>query len=114
MKKPKDPMVFVGHIRDAILDIESHLRGVPEKNFYGDVKTQDAVARKLMVIGEASKNVSLGFRKKHPHIDWEGQAGLRDVIVHDYFNLDLEVIWDIVIRLLPGLKTQVEKILVER
>lgn len=85
-----------------------------EKRFSQDVKTQKAVVRSLEVIGEAVKNLPDDIRKKHEEVDWGGVAGLRDVIVHEYFDLDLERIWKIVMEDLPGLKKQVEKILAER
>jgi len=113
MKKQKDQVVYIKHIRDQIEDIERFLRGWSEKRFIADVKTQKAVARSLEIIGEAVKNLTGKFRLKYPDVDWEGQAGLRDVIVHDYFNLDLPTIWEVVRNDLPLLKKQIKKILEE-
>lgn len=113
MKKPKDVRTYLRHIAAEINDIKIFLKGMSEKRFSQDVKTQKAVVRSLEVIGEAVKNLPNDIRKKHGEVDWEGVAGLRDVIVHEYFDLDLERIWKIVVEDLPGLKKQVEKILAE-
>ena len=72
---------------------------------------QDAVVRNLEVIGEATKRLSAELRDKHPSLPWRQIAGLRDVLIHDYGNVDIEEVWAIVKKDLPDLKQQVDEIL---
>ncbi|MCL4362744.1 DUF86 domain-containing protein [Candidatus Parvarchaeota archaeon] len=71
---------------------------------------QDAVIRELAVIGEASKNISDSFKVKNNFIEWKKLAGVRDIVVHQYFNIDLDIIWDIIKYDLPELKKKLETI----
>lgn len=102
----KDGQVFLAHIRDAIARIESYTQGGREA-FLGDTKTQDAVIRNLEVIGEAVKNLSAGLRAKHPEVPWTRIAGMRDVLIHGYFGVRLETVWNAVEHRLPELKRYV-------
>jgi len=72
---------------------------------------QDAVVRNFTIIGEAVKNLSADFRKKHKHVEWTRIAGLRDKLIHHYFSVDWDVLWDVVHNRLPPLKKSVEDIL---
>ncbi len=108
----KDPFVFVHHIVDAISDIEKYRKDtVNLKEFKVDTKTQDAITRKLEIIGEAVNNLSRDFLEKYSEVDWRGPIGLRNVISHEYFELSLSTIWKLLDRDLPILKSQMLKIL---
>lgn len=72
---------------------------------------QDAVIRNLEVIGEAVKNLSSDLRRRHPAIPWRGITALRNVLIHEYFGVDLEIVWRVVSRRLPTLKRSVLKLL---
>ena len=76
----------------------------------GSQQIQDAVIRRLAVIGEAVENVSPEFRGKHPDVPWRKVAGMRDVLIHDYFGVDLELTWIVIRRDLPKLKQEIAKI----
>ena len=102
----KDDHVFLAHIRDAIARIESYTQGGREA-FFDDTKTQDAVIRNLEVIGEAVKNLSADLRAKHPEVPWTRVAGMRDVLIHGYFGVRLETVWNAVENRLPELKRYV-------
>jgi uncharacterized protein with HEPN domain len=102
----KDDHVFLAHYRDAIARIESYTQGGREA-FFSDTKTQDAVIRNLEVIGEAVKNLSANLRAQHPEVPWMRIAGMRDLLIHDYFGVRLETVWNAVEHRLPELKRYV-------
>ncbi|MFN8625542.1 MAG: DUF86 domain-containing protein [Candidatus Binatia bacterium] len=106
----KDDQVFLAHIRDAIARIESYTHG-GRGAFLIDTKTQDAVMRNLEVIGEAVKNLSVDLRTKHPEVPWNRIAGMRDVLIHEYFGVRLETVWNAVEHRLPELKRYVAGLL---
>ncbi len=106
----KDDEVFLAHVRDAIAKIESYTQG-GRQVFFDDAKTQDAVIRNLEVIGEAVKNLSADLRAKHPEVPWSRIAGMRDVLIHDYFGVRLETVWNAVEHRLPELKRYVQALI---
>jgi uncharacterized protein with HEPN domain len=81
--------------------------------FLEDTKTQDAVIRNLEIIGEATKNLSEDLREGHPHVPWKGMAGVRDRLIHHYFGVNLDIVWQIVTDELPKVALQLESILQE-
>lgn len=107
----KAPEVFLGHILYAIQDIETHIRGIELDSFLDDVTRQDAVIRKLEIIGEAVKNLSVSFKALHADVPWREIAGLRDKLVHDYFGVDLFAVWNMAVQDIPALKLKIEKIM---
>jgi uncharacterized protein with HEPN domain len=72
---------------------------------------QDAILRNLEIIGEAVKNVSADIREDYPAIEWRKIAGLRDILIHDYFGVDLEIVWNVIENKIPQLKIAIEDIL---
>lgn len=107
----KDDTVYLQHILDAIRRIESYTRGVTKEKYMQDGLLQDGVVRQLEIIGEASNKISEEFKEKHSVIPWGQIIGLRNKIVHAYFDINLEVTWDIAEEDIPELKTQIERIL---
>ena len=99
----KDDRIYLGHIRNAIQDIEEYA-AVGHDAFMTDRMRQDAVIRKLEIIGEAVKNVSGDTKQTRPEIPWKQIAGMRDRLTHDYFGVDLALVWVVVERELPTLK----------
>jgi uncharacterized protein with HEPN domain len=92
--------------RDADLLIEGYTRGVNRDAFVADDKTIDAVVRNLEIIGEAAHRMPAECVTMYPGVPWQQIAGLRNRIVHEYFGLDLEIVWQIVERDLPQLKAR--------
>ena len=92
----RDYRLFLDDIKTACEKILRYTRNMTFEQFTVDVKTFDAVVRNLEIIGEASKNIPEEVRQQHPEIDWRKMAGLRDIVAHEYFGIDEEVLWDIV------------------
>ena len=110
----KDDAVFLKHVLDSINQIEEYVDGMGFEDFISRKLVQDGVIRQLEIIGEATKHLSPELREKYPKIPWEDIAGMRDKLIHHYFGVDLEVVWDTVEKDLPALKKNVKKILGER
>ena len=107
----KDPIIFIKHISENIKSIENFSKGLSKANFLKDELKQNAIIRKLEVIGEATKNIPSSFRNKHPSVEWSKIAGLRDKLIHHYFGINLERVWTIIRRDLPKLKDDIKIIL---
>jgi uncharacterized protein with HEPN domain len=102
---------FLRDSREAILRINSYVSNLSYDHFLDDAKTQDAVVRNLEIIGEAVKNISDELKGNYPQVHWKNLAGLRDKLIHHYFGVNFDIVWDIVQEELPGLLTQFEDIL---
>jgi uncharacterized protein with HEPN domain len=107
----KDPRVFICHILESIHLIEKYIDQLSREDFLKSVSTQDAVIRRLEIIGEAVKNVSPEFRDEYLDIPWRKIAGMRDVLIHGYFGVDLDLTWRIVKSDLPELEQKIAEIL---
>ncbi len=107
----KDPRIFLKHILESIKEIEEFIKGISEEEFSRDIKTQDAVVRRIEIIGEAVKNLPLSFRKKYPEVEWREIAAMRDKLTHHYFGIEMSIVWETSKKDLPKLKKQVSKIL---
>ena len=110
---PRDYKIYLEDILEAIDRIRRYTAGLSLKTFSSDQKTLDAVVRNLEVIGEAVKKVPDEVRLKYPLVDWKKIAGLRDILIHEYFGIDAEIIWDILQSKLPPLEEQILNILSE-
>jgi uncharacterized protein with HEPN domain len=100
----KDDRVYLGHIREAIHDIEEYTAGGRDA-FMSDRMRQDAVIRKLEIVGEAVKHLSEETTERRPDIPWKRIAGMRDRLTHDYFGVDLALVWTAVERDVPPLRS---------
>ena len=102
---------YLEHMADAIKDIESFTKGLTKSQFLKNKLRQSAVIRQLEIIGEASKNLPENFRENYSEVEWKKIAGTRDKIIHHYFGVDLNTVWDIVKKDLPDLKRKIKAIL---
>jgi uncharacterized protein with HEPN domain len=100
-------------IREAVRRISAYTDAMTYDRFLADIKTQDAVIRNLEIMGEATKSLSSELREKYPDVPWKGMAGARDRLIHDYFGVNLDIVWDIVSVELPTLGSQIRAILQE-
>ena len=107
----RDAEVYLKDILSSIEKIEIYCDGRSYQDFAADSMRVDAVARNLEVIGEAAKHVPEKIRKDYPEIEWRKIAGLRDILIHEYFGINLKIIWDVVKKKLPVLKSNIQKIL---
>ena len=106
----KDDKVYLEHILKCISNIESYTKSGKDE-FIKSQLIQDAVIRNLEIIGEATKKVSHELRQKEQNIPWREMAGLRDVLIHDYFGVDLKIVWNVVGNELPRIRVKVDKLL---
>jgi uncharacterized protein with HEPN domain len=106
----KDPAVFLAHIVESIEIIERYSEGLTEEELRRSVDSQDKIIRRIEIIGEAVKNLPDEVKRKHPEIPWRDIAGMRDVVVHQYFGVDLDSIWHAAKEDIPDLKPKILKI----
>jgi len=104
----KNPKIFLKHIQESINEIEKYTKNLDAKKFHNKLQVQDAVIGRLEIIGEAVKNIPGAFRNKYPDIPWPKIAGMRDILIHNYFGVDINLVWNIVVKELPKLKKEIE------
>jgi uncharacterized protein with HEPN domain len=100
-------------IIEAAEAIRDFTAGQSRESLAADRKTRDAVIRNLEVIGEAVKKLTPEQRARHPGVEWSRIAGLRDILIHDYFGVDMDIVWDVVKTKLPLLSARVRQMLAE-
>ena len=106
----KDPVVFLTHIIDSIQLIESYMEGRTEADLMESTGLQDKIIRRIQVIGEAVKNLPDDLKRSHPEVPWRDIAGMRDIVIHQYFGIDLEFVWNVLTKDIPDLKPKILKI----
>jgi uncharacterized protein with HEPN domain len=109
----RDYRFYLEDIGESCQKVLRYTRGLALEQFVNDEKTFDAVVRNLEIIGEAAKHVPLQVRSRHPNVEWSKIAGLRDVVAHEYFGLDEDILWDIVQNQVPTLLDHVLRILAQ-
>lgn len=109
----KDDKVYLMHIRDYIQRIENSFKNATKEEYETDVDLQDVAHRRIEIIGEATKNISAEFKKKHSEIPWKDIAGMRDVLAHAYFMINGEEVFRVIQNDLPKLKKQIIELLEE-
>ena len=107
----KDEKLYLFHILDAVKIIENHIKGIDEKKFLKNKLVQDAVVRNLEIIGEAAKRVPKKIKDDHKDIEWKKISGMRDILIHDYLGVDIEVVWRVIQNRLPELKKKIAQII---
>jgi len=107
----KHNQVFLKHILDEINFLTKETEGIKFEQFIKNEILKRACSRSLEIIGEAVKNLPADFKKRYKEIEWKKIAGLRDKMIHGYFGVNWDIVWDVIKNQIPKLKEQVENIL---
>ncbi len=102
---------FLKHIRKETEFLVLQTDGLSEKDFINDEIKSRAFIRSLEIIGEATKKLPKDFTLKYIEIDWKSLAGMRDKLIHNYFGVDYEIVWDVLLNEIPELNYQINKII---
>jgi uncharacterized protein with HEPN domain len=106
-------LLYLRDIFEAIERIESYVKGKNFELFAKDTMILDAVVRNFEIIGEATKHVPVEVKQNHPLIKWKDMAGMRDKLAHEYFGVDVDILWKTSANRLPALKPLIEELLKE-
>ncbi len=106
----KNDLAYIEHILESIGAIMNFSKGINKKKLISNRLKQSAIVREIEIIGEAVKNISKNLKDKHKEIRWKEIAGTRDKMIHHYFGVDMNIIWDIIKKDLPDLKKKILKI----
>lgn len=106
----RDLRLFIEDVSESIRLIEKYIGDLSKGDFDKNQELKDSIVRRLEIIGEAVKNIPDDFKEKYPEVPWKKIVGLRDIIIHAYFNIDLDIMWDIIKKDLPCLKENIQKI----
>ncbi len=108
---PRSAREYLQHILDETAYVQQSSAGLDKAAFLRDETLKRAYARSLEIIGEAVKQIPDDLRQQHPAIAWRAMAGMRDRLIHAYFGVDYEIVWDVIINQLPTLDAETKKIL---
>ena len=109
----RDYHLFLRDMQESCSKILRYTHGITLAKFLGDEKTFDAVLRNLEIVGEAVKQIPLDVRTRYPEVEWRKIAGLRDIIAHEYFGIDTDILWDVIQNRIPALRADLHRILAE-
>jgi uncharacterized protein with HEPN domain len=107
----RDLRLYLKDILDAIKAIENFVEGMDFESFKVDDKTSSAVIRKFEIIGEAARNIPQNIRQEYLNIPWKEMVGFRDKLIHFYFGIKYEIVWDTIKSRLPDLKMRIQKVI---
>lgn len=102
---------YLRHILDETIYLVDRAKGLSKDQFMQDETLRRAFVRSLEIIGEAAKKVPPELRQKYSHLDWRAIAGMRDRLIHDYFGIDYDIVWDVVTNKVPILQREIRQII---
>ncbi|UNC92019.1 DUF86 domain-containing protein [Candidatus Contubernalis alkalaceticus] len=111
MNKSRNYVMFLEDMIDCMNKIQEYIGDLSYEEFSTKNIVIDAVVRNLEVIGEAAKNVPVDVREKHAQIPWRQMAGLRNILIHEYFGIDLNIVWTIATKDIPKAKKQIKELI---
>lgn len=109
MRDPFRDPIRLQHILDAIDRITSFVEGYTEETLNEDVRTKHATAYNIQIIGEAVYKLTKEFKESHPEVPWSMIEKMRHILVHDYYQVNMHIMWAVITEDLPTLKSQIEK-----
>lgn len=104
----KDPIIYIDDILDSIKISREYIGNLSKDQFFNSLQIQDAVCRRLQIIGEAANALPDDFTSRYSEVPWREIVGMRNFIIHEYFRVDLDRVWDTVQKSLPELQKQLE------
>lgn len=110
-KASRDELIFLEDISDCIGKIEQYVTGLTEREFEESTEKQDAVIRRIEIIGEAVKNISDETKNKYPNIEWRDIAGMRDVVIHQYFGVTIGMVWKVATSDILKLRKKIQEVI---
>ena len=108
---PVSPLDYLRHIRDEAHYLAGECARTTKSHFDTNETTKRAFVRSIEIIGEAAKKVPADLKQRHPHMDWRGMTGMRDKLIHDYFGVDYDIVWDVAATKAAQLERDIETIL---
>lgn len=106
----KDPKIFIEHILECIELIEEYVKGKVKEDFINSKQLQDAIIRRIEIIGEAVKNIPPEIKNKYPDIPWKQIGSMRDILIHEYFGVDVDLTWKVAKEDIVELKKEILKV----
>ncbi len=107
----KDSKEYLKHILDECVYILSVSKDLKKEDFLSDETLKRAISRSLEIIGEATKKIPIEFKEKYASVEWKSMAGMRDRLIHDYMGVNYLIVWDVVMKKIPELHSQVSQVI---
>ena len=107
----KDDLIYVEHIYDRIVRIQKYMQNISMDSFINNEEKREAIERNFEIMGEAASRISEEFKKKYFEVNWKDIKSMRNFLIHDYEEVDMQIMWDTIQNDLPILKPQLEKII---